>query len=120
MQVTQAKRTQGRRIEFTEEEQEYLIDNYKKISQVNLGRQLGCSPTGIRNFYIRVGLTKPNTWEDHPGVKKNSKRIECKCPRCTTRYIRKIELWQGHIPARIYCDSWQRIVDDLTRGNPFI
>jgi len=98
------KRGPGKAIEFSREEQDFLIANYRKISLRKLGDKFACSPSSIRNFYINRGLTKS------PGPRTTSPDyVICKCPKCEKLHTRKMPYWNGTIPARKFCMSCGRI-----------
>ena len=49
---------------YTPEQEQYLRDNYGKISLIDLAKHIGTSPGAIGVKAVRLGLTGANNWTD--------------------------------------------------------
>jgi len=103
---------------LTEEQEDYILQNFRKISLQTLRKEFKTSINVVRNVYVKHGLMPPaKPVETHPEVKSRYvKKTKCVCPRCRKKHERKL-FWNGSLPARKYCRMCERYMEDSSSGN---
>jgi len=103
-------------IELTNDQKEFLLENYHNYSNDELCKIYGFSREKLRKVAKKIGV-KLSVGGKRKKISEEEiyKKTPCVCPRCSVSHI-KILFWTGKLPARVMCNNCSDLQDYKSQG----